>query len=204
LEDVTMAMTHQPAPPLWLGPAGHGRPVSDDDLVAAAFEEPGRYEHVAGKLVVMSPDGEEHDDVAETWRDALVDYTLAHRDRVQTAVPEARVRAGRGRSRIGDVASYLVRERSPQRRPKRAPDLVVDVVSPGAESWRRDAVETRREYHELGVWDYVLVDDRGERVIVLTHAPGGYAKACARRGRWVPDAATARSGDRAEASVRRR
>ncbi|MDR3633106.1 MAG: Uma2 family endonuclease [Isosphaeraceae bacterium] len=162
------------ATPLTLGPADAGRAVSDAEFASAEYETPWRYELVGGKLVVMSPNSEDHDDAAEPWRDAFVGYKLTHRDRVQKVVSEAWVRAGTGKSRIGDVAVYLVGERSGQKRPERVPELVVEVVSPGHESWHRDAVEKRSEYHALGVSEYVLVDYTGGRVLVLTHAPGDY------------------------------
>lgn len=59
-------------------------------------------------------------------------------------------------------------------RPDRVPETVVEVLSPGAESYERDAVEKRAEYHGLGVLEYVLVDYERRRVSVLTQAPDDY------------------------------
>lgn len=168
--------------PLLFGPRDHGRAVSDEEFAEARYEAPWRYELVGGKLVVMSPNSEEHDDAAEPWRDAFVAYKLAHRDRVQKVISEAWVRVERGKSRIGDVAVYLVGERSAQKRPERVPDLIVEVISPGKESWHRDAVEKRAEYHGLGVLEYVLVDYLGGRVLVLTHAAGDYQERVLKAG----------------------
>jgi len=168
--------------PPQLGPHDHGRTVSDEAFAAARYEAPWRYELVGGKLVVMSPNSEEHDDAAEPWRDAFVAYKLAHRDRVQKVISEAWVRVERGKSRIGDVAVYLVGGRSAHRRPERVPELVIEVVSPGQESWHRDAVEKRAEYHGLGVLEYVLVDYLSGRVLVLTQAPGDYQERVLKSG----------------------
>jgi Uma2 family endonuclease len=164
--------TQQPV--LVLGPGDHGRPVSDEEYLSAEFEEPWRYELVDGRLVVMSPNSEEHDDAAEPWRDHLVAYKLAHRDRVQKVVPEAWVRVGRGRYRIGDIGVYLVSERAVLRRPGRVPELMLEVVSPGRDSGERDYVEKRAEYHAIGILEYVIIDYLARRVTVLTHAPAGY------------------------------
>ena len=169
-----MATADQSVQPLALGPADRGRAVTDEEFAGAEFEEPWRYELVGGMLEVMSPNSEEHDNAAEPWRDAFVAYKRAHRDRVQNVVPEAWVRIGPGQSRVADIAVYLVGERSSTKRPERVPELVVEVVSPGAKSERRDAIEKRAEYHQGGVLEYVLVDCAARQIRVLTHAPGDY------------------------------
>ena len=157
-----------------LGPEDHGRPISDEEYLAAEFEEPWRYELVDGRLVVMSPNSEEHDDSAEPWRNHLGAYKLAHRDRVQKVVPEAWVRVSQGKYRIGDLGVYLVSDRSVLRRPARAPELMIEILSPGLDSVERDSVEKRAEYHAIGVLEYIIVDYLVRRVLVLTSAPAGY------------------------------
>ena len=170
--------THEPAarPRLHLGPWDHGRAVSDDEFADADYEPPWRYELGNGRLVVMSPHGEAHDDATEPWRNYLGAYKLAHRDRIEKVVAEAWVQVGPGKQRIGDVGVYLVGERSSRRRPARAPEIMIEVVSPGLDSHERDFVEKRAEYSEIKVLEYVLVDYLGDRVIVLSHAPGGYTE----------------------------
>jgi len=160
--------------PLLVGPVDQGRPLSDEDFACAEFEEPWRYELVDGRVVVMWPDSEAHDDASEPWRDHLGAYKLTHRHLVDKVVSEAWVRIGRGKYRVADIAVYLPGPRSQQRRPDRVPEIVVEVLSPGSESYERDAVEKRAEYHGLGVLEYVLVDYERRRVSVLTQAPGDY------------------------------
>ena len=164
--------TQQPV--LVLGPGDHGRPVSAEEYLDGRVRGAWRYELVDGRLVVMSPNSEEHDDAAEPWRDRLVAYKLAHRDRVQKVVPEAWVRVRQGKYRIGDIGVYLVSERSVLRRPARAPELMIEVVSPGRDSEERDYVEKRAEYHAIGVLEYIIVDYLARRVLVLTSTPAGY------------------------------
>ena len=124
----------------------------------------------------MCPNGEEHDDASEGWRDHFVAYKLAHRDRVQKVVSEAWVLIRPGFRRIGDLGIYLVGERSSQRRPARAPEIMIEVVSPSQTARDRDYVEKRAEYHAINVLEYVLVDYLEERVTVLSHAPGDYTE----------------------------
>jgi Uma2 family endonuclease len=159
---------------LCLGPGDQGRPLTDVEYASAEFEEPYRYELVDGKLSVMPPDSEEHDDVSEPWRDYLGAYRLAHSQLVEKVVSEAWTRVTSGKYRIADIAVYLVGGRSAQSRPGRVPELVVEVISQGTTSYRRDSVEKRAEYHALGVLEYVLVDSLGGQVLVLTHALDGY------------------------------
>lgn len=170
-----MATSSQAIPtPLLVGPADQGRPLSDEDFACAEFEEPWRYELVDGRVVVMWPDSEAHDDASEPWRDHLGAYKLAHRSRVDKVVSEAWLRIGRGKYRVADIAVYLAGVRSQQKRPDRVPEIIVEVLSPGSESYARDAVEKRSEYHGLGVLEYVVVDYQGRTVSVLTHELGDY------------------------------
>ncbi|HEX8202060.1 MAG TPA: hypothetical protein VF590_16415, partial [Isosphaeraceae bacterium] len=84
---------------LVLGPEDHGRPITDDEFAEADFAVPWRYERVAGRLVVMFPDGQEHVDTSEPWRDRLGAYRLGRPDRVQIVKSEAWVRVPGGTDR---------------------------------------------------------------------------------------------------------
>jgi Uma2 family endonuclease len=174
MEEATMATTRQSVRSRPLGPSDQGRTFTDEEFVGADFEEPWRYELVDGRVVVRWPDSEAHDDASEPRRDHLGAYKLAHRDRVDKVVSEARLRISPGKYRIADIAVYLTGPRSPRRRPERVPELVIEVLSPGSESYARDAVEKRAEYHGVGVLEYVLVDYVARSVLVLTRARGGY------------------------------
>src|SRR5947209_15833891 len=115
--------SHEPQtiPRLRLALADHGRAISDEEFAGADFDEPWRYELVDGRLVVMSPNSEAHDDASEQWRDFFTAYKFAHRDRIQKVVAESWVRVGKGTQRIGDIGVFLVGDRSSQGRPGRVP-----------------------------------------------------------------------------------
>jgi Uma2 family endonuclease len=166
--------THEPAieSTKALGPADHGRLLSAEEFAAAEFVEPWAYERVDGRLVVMSPDGEAHDDCSETLRDHLGAYRLAHHDVVERVVSEAWVRVSAGTDRIGDIGVYLVSERPGDRRPDRVPEIMFEIVSPGEESRRRDYGEKRPEYLRLGVREYVIVDRFAGTVTAITATAG--------------------------------
>jgi len=156
-----------------LGPEDDGRTLSADEFSAAEFLGPWKYERVDGRLVVMSPDGEAHDDCSEPLRDHLGAYRLSHPEIVQKVVSEAWIRIDGGTDRIGDIGVYLAAERSKEPRPDRVPEIMFEVVSPGAESRRRDFIEKRAEYLRLGVREYVIVDRLAGKVTIVKATPGG-------------------------------
>jgi len=57
-----------------------------------------------------------------------------------------------------------------------AADLVMEVVSEGADSHERDYVKKRRNYAAAGIPEYWIVDPHMKRVTVLVLARGKYAK----------------------------
>jgi len=169
--------THEPTTEtqLTLGPQDDGRFVSAEEFASAVFLEPWEYERVGGRLVVMSPEGEEHVDDSEPWRDALVLYKrLGRPDVVQKVVSNAWIRVNGGTDRIGDIGVYLVPDGPVPRIPDRVPDLMFEFVSPGRTARDRDYVEKREEYYRVGVREYVIIDRFDKKVTVLTHGPGGY------------------------------
>ena len=151
-----------------------GNAVSEEDYLAAEFEEPWRYELVDGRLSVLSPNSEDHCDAHEVWRDRFVAYKLAQPDRVEKVVTEAWLRIHGKTYRIGDLGVFLRGERSATRRPERVPEIMFEFVSPGRDSRDRDYVQKRADYHRVGVLEYVIVDPEARSVLVLTHQPNGY------------------------------
>lgn len=167
---------------LLLGPGDHGREVEERDYLEAEFEEGWRYELVGGRLVVMSPNSEEHADAAEPWLERLFLYKATNRDLVQKIVPEAWVRIGPKNYRIGDIGVYLQGSRSTRRRPARAPELMIEILSMGRDSHDRDYVEKRAEYHSIEILEYLIVDPHEWRVTVLALGPNGYDERILNRG----------------------
>jgi len=169
--------TYQAPPRPTLGPDDHGRPVSADKFADAEYAVPWKYEREDGRLVVMPPDGQDHNDIAEPWRDELVLYKrLTRPGHVQMVKSEAWIRVGGGTDRIGDLAVYLASDRPVLPIPDRVPDLVFEIVSPGRLAHERDYLKKRDDYFRLGVREYVITDRFERKVTVLTHTPGGYAE----------------------------
>ena len=56
------------------------------------------------------------------------------------------------------------------------PQLVVEVVSPGKQSYQRDYVEKRQQYEARGIPEYWIIDPERQRVTVLKLEEGVYAE----------------------------
>jgi len=159
---------------LALGPEDAGRPVSAERFARAAFVEPWIYERDAGRLVVIAPEGQDHVEGSSPWLQRLVLYWTEHPDVVALVVPQAWVRVDGGTDRIGDIGVYLVAESPQPPIPDRVPDLMFEIVSPGAESRKRDYETKRRDYERLGVSEYVIIDRPKRSVTVLTRERRGF------------------------------
>ena len=180
---------------LRLGPHDHGRPVTADEFAEAEYAEPWKYEREQGRLIVMPPDGRGHDRSSEPVRDYLGAYRLAHLDRVEEVVSEAWVRVDAGTDRIGDIGVFLVGPRSAVERPERVPELMFEIVSPGRKSRERDYVKKRKEYHQLGVLESVVLDRIKHRATVFTAGAAGIPQTRLAAGRCVHQPALAGAGD---------
>jgi Uma2 family endonuclease len=156
--------THRPL--LRLGKSDDGRLVSSEEFAEADFDEPWRYERVAGRLVVMAPSGEETLDLSEPWRDALIFYKRDHPDIVQRVTSEAWIRVDGGTDRIGDIGVYLVPNGPVGKIPDRVPELMFEFVSEGKKSRDRDYRMKREDYRRFGVREYVVIDRFASTVTV--------------------------------------
>src|SRR5580704_10027525 len=126
-----------------LGVANHGETLSREEFAEATFEEPWRYELVNGRLLVMSPAGQEHVETGEPFRDAVVAYKLAHPGRIAHVVSEAWISIDDRNQRIADLGIYLKTARAGRAIPDLIPELVFETVSGGGEDRRRDYVDKR-------------------------------------------------------------
>jgi Uma2 family endonuclease len=163
---------------LKLGRSDHGRELSADDFAEASYDEPWKYERVDGRLLVLPPDCEDHDNQSEPWHDRLSMYKLTHPEVVEKVVSKAWVLISDLTDRIGDIGVFLrpVDGPRPPPRPERVPELMVEVVSESRVDRQRDYVEKRAEYHAIGVREYVIIDQFEKKVTVLTYEPNGYTE----------------------------
>lgn len=149
-----------------------GRRLSADEFARGSFESPFIYERVRGRLVVMSPAGAEHRRVSRPFRRELGLYWGQHPDRVEEVDIEGWVATSSEDDRIPDICVYLIGPGSGQSVPHRVPELIFEFVSQDRSDQERDYIDKRREYFDLGVTEYVIVDRLKQAALVLTRQPG--------------------------------
>ncbi len=66
-----------------------------------------------------------------------------------------------------------------------APILVVEIVSPGKTNRQRDYIEKRREYEEIGIPEYWIVDPEQQQIVVLSLEGNTYRESIYTGDRWV-------------------
>ncbi len=158
---------------LKLGLKDQGCLLTAEEFAEAEFEEPYRYERVEGRLVVMSPSGLAHNRFVWAILKRLSIYDVNDPGIIELAVPEAWMRTTEASDRMADIAVYLTAdEPHPDVQYEMVPDLVFEVVSEGSEE--RDYVTKRKEYHDLGIREYVIVDPFRKVLTILTHGQRDY------------------------------
>jgi Uma2 family endonuclease len=154
---------------LRIGPADHGRTLTLEEFLEAEVEEGYRYELARGVLEVTQVPDDPHGLIVWKLVSALRDYDRDH--------PGVIYRAGGGAEfrlwlpnmisgRNPDVAVALC-ETPKDRRGRRPPALVFEVVSEGSEDHQRDYVTKRAEYLAYGLREYWIVDPQARAVTVL-------------------------------------
>jgi Uma2 family endonuclease len=164
---------------LQLSEADAGMALTAEEFASAEFKEPFIYERVQGRLVVMSPAGPEHRGVSKPFRRELGGYWYSHRDLIDEVDVEGWVATSPDDDRIPDICVCLHGPKTGQTVPDRVPDLIFEFVSKDRSDQERDYIDKRREYHAIGVREYVIVDRFKQAVLVLEHRPGDFAE------RWL-------------------
>ena len=154
---------------LYLTDQDAGVALSAEEFASANYKEPFTYERVQGRLVVMSPAGPEHRAVSRPFRMELGGYWHTHRELVDEVDIEGWVATSPDDDRIPDVCVYLRSEKSGQTVPRRVPELIFEFVSRDRSDQERDYIDKRKEYHTIGVREYVIVDRFKKAALVLTH-----------------------------------
>ena len=119
----------------------------------------------------MSPAGPEHRFVSRPFRRQLSLYWGLHPDLVDDVDVEGWVATGDDDDRLPGICVYLAGPSSCELIPGRVPDLVFEFVSSSRSDQERDYIHKRREYHGIGVREYVIVDRFKQQVLVLRWQP---------------------------------
>lgn len=144
--------------------------VADLDLMP---DDGNRYEVIEGEILVSRAPGLAHQRVSRNLLVIISHYLEQHPFGEVLAAPGVMF------SELSGVIPDLIfignerrREIAAGERVLGAPDLVVEIVSPGAENARRDRVAKRQLYGRYGVSEYWIVDPE-QRVIEIYRSEDG-------------------------------
>ena len=163
--DAMNKMTHLEV--LVLGPEHNGIRMTPEEFDAITeYDELYTYELIHGVLIVNPFPSPRERDPNEELGYLLRRYRDNHPDgsSLDATLSEEYVRTSDSRRRADRVVwAGLGRQPDPA---VDVPTIVVEFVSPGRRSWRRDYVEKRDEYLALGVEEYWVID-RFERTLTV-------------------------------------
>lgn len=163
---------------LRIGPADQGRRMTLDEFGDAETEDGYRYEMARGVLEVTHVPHERHGMVEWVLIRALGAYDLAHPGLIAFVAGASSMRLwlpGLSSGRNPDISVIL--EGAPRdRRGRRRPAPVFEVVSPGPEARERDYATKREEYLARGLLEYGIVDPIERRVTVLVRDGDSWAE----------------------------
>jgi Uma2 family endonuclease len=153
-----------------LSPADAGMRISAEQFASARAQAPYIYERVQGRLVVLSPAGPEHRTVSRPFRRELGVFWQTHPTQVDEVDVEGWLATSPDDDRLPDICVYLAGPDSDQTVPHRVPELIFEFVSSDRSDQERDYIDKRREYHAVGVKEYVIVDRFKRAILILTHS----------------------------------
>ncbi len=150
--------------------ADHGRRMTLEEFEDADFEEGYRYELARGVLEVSEVPNDPHGFIVFNFNCAVGDYHRQHPGRILRfgGAGEFRLRLPVMISGRHPDFAVVLRGMPKDHRGRRAPSLVVEVVSEGAEARDRDYLTKKEEYLAFGAREYWIIDPEMRRVTVLT------------------------------------
>lgn len=153
------------------GPCSAGIPMTPEEFDRADFVEGWRYELINGVLVVTPVPLNNEVDPNEELGHLLRQYRDQHPQgqALDTTLFEREVKTGPNRRRA-DRVIWAGLGRLPNR--GETPTIIVEFVSAGKRSWKRDYETKRDEYLPLGVKEYWVVDRFARTLPVFTGEAG--------------------------------
>ncbi len=129
------------------------------------------YELVNGKLVLMPPASFLHSDIIDFIADLIKGYCRKQKLNIKVKTGDVGVKTNVNSSRIPDLVVIDGQIWQSYGRGKsavidRGVLLVVEVVSPGLEQIERDYTQKVKEYQNIGIKEYWIVDPMEQKVTV--------------------------------------
>lgn len=155
-----------------VGPEDHGKRMPFDDFQRAEAADGRRYELARGVIEVTDIPGRRHALIVGAIDVQLAEYRVRHKELVKFigGGSEAKTELPTMESeRHPDRSIYLTpmpQDEYPW--DKWVPNIVIEVVSEGAEARKRDYETKREEYLAAGVLEYWIVDPQERTMLALT------------------------------------
>ena len=161
-----------------ISPADNGRRMTLDEFEDADFEEGYRYELARGVLEVSEVPNDPHGFIVFNFNCAVSEYHRRHPGRILRfgGAGEFRLRLPVMISGRHPDFAVVVSGASKDRRGRRPPSLVVEVVSEGGEARDRDYLTKKEEYLAFGALEYWIIDPEMRRVTVLIRDGDAWAE----------------------------
>ncbi len=163
-----------PDPQFLLGPEHAGTMMTPEEFDAIEeYDENFCYELVHGVLVVTPRPLAEETDPNEELGGWLRNYQKGHPQgsALDMTLPQQYVGTPTSR-RLADRWIWAGLDRLPHRR-RDLPTIAVEFVSAGRRNWRRDYVDKRKEYLEVGIPEYWIFDRFQRTLTVIRRDPAG-------------------------------
>jgi Uma2 family endonuclease len=167
-----MSVTQVVSPPK-LGPASAGVLMTPEEFdLVEEWEENYRYELIHGVLVVSPLAPEQEADPNDLLGHLLRGYREDHPQgrALDKTLPERYVRTQTSRRRA-DRVIWAGLGRRPDAKVD-VPTIVAEFVSDGKRNYKRDYEEKRREYLEISVFEYWVIDRFRRTMSVFSNQPG--------------------------------
>lgn len=132
------------------------------------IEEANYVELVDGCLEFLPMPTPLHQRIAIFLFQLLQSYLQRNRIAGEPLLAPCPIRLWRLNAREPDVFYLKPGRLTDPKQPPNGADLVMEIVSEGAENRERDLVEKRRDYAKAGISEYWIVDPENERISVLT------------------------------------
>ncbi|MGO9463869.1 MAG: Uma2 family endonuclease [Isosphaeraceae bacterium] len=153
-----------------IGPRDAGRKMSLEEFREVEGEPGYLYELARGVLEVVEIPADDHGQIVDNLHEMISRYRrlhpglirrICHGSDIRLLIPEL------DSDRHPDLA-IVFRSAPKSDRGRQVPQLVSEVVSPGARARRRDYEEKAEEFLRMGIDEYWIVDPKLQGVTVLT------------------------------------
>ena len=168
----------------WTVPVPPKSSMTEDEFVTWCFKDEVRAEWIDGEVIIMSPVSTEHARLVN-WLLQVVSIFVEQRELGTVLGPELFVRFAPRSAVIFPICSLSRRPARTYfgRRISKAPDMIMEVVSPDsvARDWRDKYVA----YESAGVREYWVIDPMSERAEAYALSDAGKYSRIAERDGWL-------------------